>query len=74
MNIYNNKIPVFNNSQMQYGPIMLQNIPIVIKYVYSLNFGSVLKCCSEATPCSKGLTSYSVVKNVSSFYNLKSSN
>ena len=38
MNIYSNKIPVFNNWQVQYKPIMTQNIPIAIKYAYSLNF------------------------------------
>ena len=39
MNTYSNKIPVFNIWQMQYKTIVPQNIPIVIKYVYSLNFG-----------------------------------
>ena len=34
---------------------MPQRIPIVIKYVYSLNSESFFKCCSETTPCSKGL-------------------
>ena len=55
MNMYSNKISVFNNWQMQYKPIVPPNILIVIKYVYSLNSGSVFKCCSEATLCSKGL-------------------
>ena len=33
MNIYSNKFPVFNNWQMQYKPLVPQNIPMVIKYV-----------------------------------------
>ena len=41
---------------MQYKPIVPQNIPIVITYVYSLNSGHSLKCCSETISCSKELT------------------
>ena len=40
---------------MQYKPIVPQNIPIAMKYGYSLSSGSILKCFSEATSCSKGL-------------------
>ena len=35
---------------MQYKPIGPQNIIVAIKYGYSLNSESFLKCCSEATP------------------------
>ena len=40
---------------MKYKPIVPQDIPMVIKYVYSLYFESFLKYYSEATSCSKGL-------------------
>ena len=48
MNIYSNEISVFNNWQLQYKPIVQQNVTIVIKYVYAINSDSIMKCCTEA--------------------------